>query len=69
MEVKKKIPDELKLELDQLKQMAQDEKENILTRFVFDGQLIAHKTRGRELLLASREVRPSLSNSGPFAPL
>ena len=46
--VKIKIPDELKLELDQWKQMAQDEEENILTRFVFDGQPLLMTMKGAE---------------------
>ncbi|GCE03649.1 hypothetical protein [Dictyobacter aurantiacus] len=46
--VKKKLSDELKLELQQLKELAQEEEENIPTRFSFDGRPLLMMTKGSE---------------------
>ncbi|GCE03654.1 hypothetical protein [Dictyobacter aurantiacus] len=46
--VKKRLPDELKLELQQLKELAQEEEENIPTRFSFDGRPLLMMTKGSE---------------------
>jgi len=46
--VKKGISEELKLELQQLKDLAQELEENIATRFVFDGSPLLMMTKGSE---------------------
>ncbi|GLV57145.1 hypothetical protein KDH_39830 [Dictyobacter sp. S3.2.2.5] len=46
--VKKKLSDELKEELQALKDLAQEEEENIPTRFVFDGRPLLMMTKGGE---------------------
>ncbi|GCE20369.1 hypothetical protein [Dictyobacter kobayashii] len=46
--VKKKLSDELKLELQQLKEQAQEDEENIPTRFSFDGKPLLMMMKGSE---------------------
>ncbi|GCE20078.1 hypothetical protein [Dictyobacter kobayashii] len=46
--VKKKLPNELKLELQQIKEQAQEEEENIPTRFSSDGKPLLMMLKGSE---------------------